>query len=72
MGSDLKSGAGKLAGYLVLKRVSENLPLLILSNLNCTVCLVPSLLLSALPHPPSRVGLWVGAGGKQEQSCKRG
>lgn len=27
MGSDLKNGAGKLAGCLVLKRVSENLSL---------------------------------------------
>lgn len=26
MGSDPKSGAGNLAAYLVLKRVSENLP----------------------------------------------
>lgn len=71
-GSDPKRRAGNLAAYLVLKRVSENLPpsdlvhpKLSLSALRCPCCfqLCPTLL--PVPVPEQGQGKW-------EQSCRRG
>lgn len=72
MGSDLKNGAGKLAGCLVLKRVSENLSLLILSDFNCS-CQPCAILAASGSAPSSLQGLSLSRSrAKQEQSCKRG